>query len=185
MRPTAKVALVSLLTIPALAACQVKDDKAKETTASETTTAAQAPTSSESPTVETPAAPPPPQAVIQSQPGPNGIIVDLNKVQVTGNVLTVQVTVKGGPDDSKGVYMKNTEINVIDDATSQRYGMLKGADGKYLASPTSGDSQIGNYISKNESEIFWFKFPAPPATATTISINLPTIAPFDGVPVTR
>jgi hypothetical protein len=33
--------------------------------------------------------------------------------------------------------------------------------------------------------IFWVKFPAPPATSKTVSLNLPKTAPFDGVPVTR
>lgn len=186
MRPTVSFTLFALVAVPLLGACQFADNKEK---ADETAATTSAPASTEaakaSPTVETAPAPAPAQPVIQSQPGPNGITADLNKVQVTGNVLTVQVTIKGGPEKSESIYMKSGDVSVIDDATSQRYGILKGADGKYLASPISTDTQIGAYVSKNESEIFWFKFPAPPATATTVSINLPGIAPFDGVAVTR
>lgn len=184
MRPTSSFALLAVLAVPMLAACQVQDDKAKTDGTATTSEPAKNETATASPTVA-PAAAAPAQAVIQSQPGPNGIIADLNKVQVTGNVLTVQVTVKGGPEKSESFYMKNADISVVDDATSQRYSLLKGADGKVLASPLSGDTQIGSYITNNETEVFWFKFPAPPATATTVSINLPGVAPFDGVAISR
>jgi len=33
--------------------------------------------------------------------------------------------------------------------------------------------------------ILWAKFAAPSAGAKTVSINLPEVAPFDGVPVTH
>lgn len=185
MRPTAKVALASLLTIPALAACQVKDDKAD--TGSTTTSSATPP--AETPTQSTIAVEqktePVAQTVIQTQPGSDGVVVDLNKVAVTGDVLTVQLSVKAPTDDSKIVSMGAGRINVIDDATAQRYSILQDNEGNYMASPFFSSTIIGQHISKGETAIFWFKFPAPPATSKTVSINLPGIAPFDGVPVTR
>ncbi|WP_337829009.1 hypothetical protein [Pseudonocardia sp. TMWB2A] len=184
MRPTVKVALASLLAIPALAACQVKDDKAD--TGSTTTSSATPP--AETPTQSTIAVEqktePVAQTVIQTQPGSDGVVVDLNKVAVTGDVLTVQLSVKAPNEDGKSFYMSERQISIIDDATAQRYSLLKDGEGNPLASPLSG-TRVGNYISKGSTGIVWLKFPAPPATSKTVSINLPGVAPFDGVPVTR
>ncbi len=185
MRPTVKVAVASLLAIPALAACQVKDDKAD--TGSTTTSSATPP--AETPTQSTIAVEqktePVAQTVIQTQPGSDGVVVDLNKVAVTGDVLTVQLSVKAPTDDSKMVNMVASQINLIDDATAQRYSILKDNEGKYLASPMFTSTRVGENVLQGSTSIFWFKFPAPPATSKTVSINLPGVAPFDGVPVTR
>lgn len=127
-------------------------------------------------------APPAQQAVLQTQQGPRGAQVALNKVKVTGDVLTVQLTYTG----EGGVpQVKLSDVSLIDDATAQRIGVLKDNDGKWLASPlngSGGDLSINLYQSP---AIVWFKFPAPPATSKTVSINIPDVVPFDGVPVTR
>ncbi len=129
-----------------------------------------------------PAAPAPVSAVIQTQPGPSGSVVTLNKVKVTGDVLTVQLTFTG-----KGAVpvLKLDEISLIDDKTSQRIGMLKDDAGQYMASPLSGNGKNLEVNLYESPAVVWFKFPAPPATSPTVSLNIPEVAPFDGVPVTR
>ena len=127
-------------------------------------------------------APMPAQTVIQSQPGPDGSQVDLLKVAVTGDILTVTMRCSSEQrinTESFGL----EDVSVIDDATSQRIGVLKDNEGKWLASNASGNSiQVG---CEAKPGILWAKFPAPPATSKTVSINLPETAPFDGVPLTR
>lgn len=120
-------------------------------------------------------------AAIQSQPGPEGITFDLLKVAVTGDILTVTVNCKA--EKNAWAYMKFEEISVIDDTTSQRIGVLKDNAGAWMGSPLAGKDRIGLKCSPNG--ILWVKFPAPPAGSKTVSINLPGVAPFDGVPVTR
>ena len=184
MRRTPMIVVTSLIAIPALAACQVKDDKADtgSTQASTTVTPAETPTQSTIAVEQK--TEPVAQSVIQTQPGSDGVVVDLNKVAVTGDVLTVQLSVKAPYQDGKSFYMSERQISIIDDATAQRYSLLKDNEGNPLASPLSG-TRVGNYISKGSTGIYWLKFPAPPATSKTVSINLPGVAPFDGVPVTR
>ena len=124
----------------------------------------------------------PAQSVIQSQPGPEGSQVDLMKVAVTGDILTVTLRCSSDKQfNSKGFALDGT--SVIDDATSQRMAVLKDNDGKWLASNVSGNAIIAK--CEQQPGVFWAKFPAPPATSKTVSINLPETAPFDGVPVTR
>ena len=119
---------------------------------------------------------------IQTQAGPDGSQLDLLTVKVTGDILTV--TVRCSSADKVNTESINLEgVSVIDDATAQRIGVLKDNDGKWLASAVSGNSSMVSCEQK--PGVFWAKFPAPPATSKTVSINLPAAAPFDGVPVTR
>ena len=133
---------------------------------------------------ESPVKPMAPVEAIQSQPGPGGSQVDLTKVAVTGDILTVTLRCSSEQNFNSQVF-RIDDISVIDDTTAQRIGVLKDNQGKPLvSSPTpSGDSLTGSCDKK--PGVIWAKFPAPPATSKTISINFPKVGPFDGVTVTR
>lgn len=135
------------------------------------------------PPADPPAFQPVAAAVIQSQPGPAGTRVDLTRAAVTGDVLTVQIALSH-PEGHR-VVMALDEVNVVDDATAQRYSVLKDGGGKWMAAPLSGADSVAEYVSSSGAEIYWFKFPAPPATSPSVSINLPGVGTFDGVPVAR
>lgn len=129
-----------------------------------------------------------PATVIQSQPGPDGSQVDLLTAKVTGDILTVTLRCSGEKDYDTQSF-KVSQISVIDDATSQRIGVLKDNDGNAMVSKLTAVGAPENHIvSTNcgkKPGVLWAKFPAPPATSKTISINFPEVGPFDGVPVTR
>lgn len=127
-------------------------------------------------------APLPPQVAIQTQPGPKGSQVALQKVAVTGDVLTVQLAYSGGTGYS---HPKLDEISIIDDATAKQLGVLKDNAGSWLAAPKGSGGSDLNISLRDTPTIIWFKTPAPPATSKTVSINVPEVGPFDGVPVTR
>ncbi len=171
-----------LLPLTALAACGQPAEQATADEAAGSVTGEQQTVTR----VETapPAAPPAPAAlaVIQTQPGPGGAQVALNKVAVTGDVLTVQLTYTG----EGGTHSIDLDqISVIDDATSQQLGILKDNQGKWLAAPIGSSADRASINLYESPAILWFKLPAPPATSRTVSINIPEVAPFDGVPVTR
>lgn len=137
---------------------------------------------------ETPGAPPAtmapmePQQVLQSQPGPRGAQVDLLKVAVTGDILTVTLRCKG-TEQYRSEAFRLSDVSVIDDSTSQRIAVLKDNDGNWLASNVSGNNMMADCTVR--PGIFWAKFAAPSPEAQTVSINFPKIAPFDGIPITR
>lgn len=166
--------------LAALSACNVKPNEA-ENGATAATSAASAETAN--PTAATPAPAPAPINAIQTQPGPHGSTAMLERVAVTGNIMTVQLRLSGGTRDSE--LAKLEEVSVIDDATSNRIGVLKDSEGKWMASPIFVENNLRLETGRDAPSIVWLKFPAPPATSPTISINIPGIAPFDGVPVTR
>ncbi len=123
-----------------------------------------------------------PATAIASQPGPDGSQVDLIKLAVTGDILTATFRCSS-QDRINTEAFRLTDISAIDDATAQRISVLKDNAGNWLASAPSGDSIMASCEAK--PGIFWVKFPAPPATSKTVSLNLPKTAPFDGMPVTR
>ena len=125
------------------------------------------------------------QAAIQTQPGPTGTQVALNKVAVTGDILTVQLTYSGGTDNTWQT-PSIADVAVIVDATAQKLGVLRDGEQNYMASPINGGvRRLLGFRTGTGPQIVWFKFPAPPADARTVSINIPDVVPFDGVPVTR
>jgi hypothetical protein len=130
-------------------------------------------------------APAPVATPIQTQQGPEGARVDLTRAAVTGDILTVQLAYTAPSDKPFSDYFRAEEVSVIDDATSQRYGILKDQTGAWLAAPLFVTHSIRPSAQKGETAIVWMKFPAPPVTSRTISVNVPKVGPFDGVPVSR
>lgn len=172
--------LLASLAAPIAACGQSGTPAATETTSTTTTTGTveRETVAPEQPPVQPMAA----ASVIQSQPGPDGSQIDLLKVAVTGDILTVTARCSSG-DAVNTENFRIPDISVIDDATAQRISVLKDNAGNWLASRPSGDNMAASCEIK--PGVIWAKFPAPPATTKTVSINLPGAAPFDGVPVTR
>lgn len=173
----------------ALGACTVKDDKDKAGDPAATESAG---VTREEMKAEEPEGPPvTPMAaatVIQSQPGPEGSQVDLLSVKVTGDILTVTLRCSSQEKYNRKS-LRVAQVSVIDDATSQRIGVLKDNEGNAMVSnlSRSGNSDNDNMGVDCTSKpgVMWAKFPAPPATSKTVSISFPDIAPFDGITVQR
>lgn len=112
--------------------------------------------------------------------------MDLTRVQVTGNLLTVELRYSpvAGATAPQFVYLNLPEVSVIDDTTSQRFGVLQDEAKTWMAAPMDGQ-RISLLLRNGQPGVVWFKFPAPPATSPTVSINIPNVSPFDGVPVQR
>lgn len=124
----------------------------------------------------------PQPAALQTQPGPKGSTVMLNRVAVTGDILTVALSYTGGTCCD---HPPLNQVSVIDDATSQRISVLKDNAGQWMAGPLDASGDSVNVGLGNDTAQVWFKFPAPPATSKTVSLTIPNVAPFDAVPVAR
>lgn len=179
--------LVLIAAALAASGCTVSEEKAPEQATvadNSSTTSVGGVTRQDAAAAEPPVTPMAAPAVIQSQPGPEGAQVDLLKVQVTGDILTV--TMRCSSERSVNTESFSVDdISVIDDATAQRIGVLKDNAGKPLVSSPSPNGTSLSTGCEKEPGVIWAKFPAPPATSPTVSINFPGVGPFDGVPVTR
>ena len=98
----------------------------------------------------------------------------------------------GGGSDGKRVASNYEidQISVIDEATAKKYSVLKDQSGNYMASPLRTDQgkqliNINIPSFKDTPVAVWFKFPAPPVDTKTISITIPEVGSYTGIPVYR
>ena len=177
-----------------LAACS-QEKTAETTTAPATTEAPAAPAapadaaSAGVERAETAAPAPPATPALATQPGPKGTQAALTKVRVTGDILTVelQFTQPAAADsNSETVRAEIDQVSYIDDATSRKYNVLKDQAGLYMALPLDySKKSVSVNVRKTGPAIMSFKFPAPPATSSTISLSLPEVGSFDGITIQR
>ena len=126
---------------------------------------------------------------IQSKPFGQGTLA-LTKAKVVGQILNVEFMYIP-PKNEKGAYKftnehsgKLTDFAYIDETTSKRISLLQDESGKYMTDPAAGVSNtIG--LTGNSPKIIALKFPAPPETSPTITIDFPGAGSFDSVPVGR
>lgn len=188
MKRLVTLALASAIPLT-LAACEVQEnDSVPPAGETPNDAAANSVVRDEVPATDQPVVTASPVTVIQSQPGPDGSQVDLLSVKVTGDILTVNLRCSSEKKYNIQSF-KISQISVIDDATSQRIGVLKDNEGNAIVSDlqASGnpDSHLLRASCTSSPGVMWAKFPAPPPTSETVSISLPKVGPFDGVPVTR
>ena len=132
-------------------------------------------------------APAPAESSLATRQGSRGLEVDLIRADVTGDLLTVELHFRNPRSSFASATMAVAEVSVIDDATSRRYGVVKDQAGQFMAAPLARGrtDRVMARVPANDSAVVWFKFPAPPPTSETVSINIPDVAPFDGIRVQR
>jgi hypothetical protein len=134
---------------------------------------------------------PPPPAILSTLKGPDDSQVDLLKAQVNETILTIELHYKRG---SEGKRVSSSyaidQISVLDETTAKKYSVLKDQSGNYMASPLQTDQ--GKQLititipSFNDTPVsVWFKFPAPSPDTKTISVTIPEVGSYKGIPVYR
>ncbi|OAM17232.1 phosphoribosylglycinamide synthetase [Eikenella corrodens] len=195
-----KSALVVLSALALLTACQKEPEPTPPPQAQEQAPnpnpapPAPTPTPASNPSlIREPAAPQqqqdPAAQAIQSKPFGQGTLA-LTKVKVVGQILNVEFMYIP-PKNERGDYKftnehsgKITDFAYVDEATSKRISLLQDESGKYMTDPAAGVSNtIG--LTGNSPKIVALKFPAPPETSPTITIDFPGAGSFDSVPVSR
>jgi hypothetical protein len=136
-RPLTTGAIAAMLLI---GGCSKGPDVGSQTAATDNATAAADGGVTRNVVEPTPTPTPAPAPVaIQTQPGPNGNQVALNRVAVTGDILTVALTFQGGKCCA---YIDVDQVSVIDDATAQRISVLKDNAGKWTAVLMNGGATL-------------------------------------------
>ena len=141
--------------------------------------------------VQEPAAPQqdPTAQAIESKPFGEGTLA-LTKAKVVGQILNVEF-IFTPPKKPNGDYKFTNEHSgdlkdfaYIDETTSKRISLLQDENGKYMADPIGGAGRnIG--LTGTTPKIIALKFPAPPETTPTITIDFPGAGSFDSVQVSR
>ena len=126
---------------------------------------------------------------IQSKPLGDGGTLALTKVKVVGQILNVEFMFIPAKKENGGYKYtiartgKVADFAYIDESTSKRISLLQDENGKYMVDPSPSDKDIS--VSGSSLRIIALKFPAPPETSPTITIDFPGAGSFDSVPVSR
>lgn len=110
---------------------------------------------------------------------------DVLSARVVGAILSVDVRVNVPTKKYLILRPALKDIFLIDDATAKKSGLLKDDAGKYLASPTNSEGDNIDIHGYDLAYALNFKFPAPSADAKTVSVTIPSLGGFDGLPITR
>ncbi len=100
--------------------------------------------------------------------------------------LKVRITVTNpGPDTTNGSALNYADAYVFDPASRKKYGLVKDADGNYLATPTSDRNGGGRlFLSRVHAggrSFLALTFTAPPDSVRTVDVVVPWLDPFEGV----
>ncbi|UOO82854.1 phosphoribosylglycinamide synthetase [Uruburuella testudinis] len=130
-----------------------------------------------------------PLQAIQTKMGPKESVIHLTSAKVTGQILTVEfVAVPKKRGDGRYEWLNLTlplkNVSYIDDATAKKVSLLQDDGEAYMASPLNGTGKSIR-LDGHSPITATLKFPAPPETSPTISVNFSDIGSFDGVPVSR
>lgn len=114
----------------------------------------------------------------------DGIEVDLTKMTVKNNVVTVKLKFRNTGTENHSVRIEYKSCYIMDEANQKKYFVLKDSDGVYIAGPQHDQSAGGRFwfeIKAGKSKNMWLKFPEPTDNPETISISIPGVSPFDEV----
>ncbi|BCW92377.1 MAG: hypothetical protein ACOY7U_00655 [Acidobacteriota bacterium] len=97
-------------------------------------------------------------------------------------VLTVKVRFKATADTK--IELPHNQTYVVDVGAGKKYEILRDSDKNAIATRSEhyGDRALV-YLKSGETFTAWWKFPAPPASTTQVTVSLPGCEPFEDVPI--
>ncbi len=185
-RPSFRTALVPLL--PALT-CAVACSRPAANPAPQAAAPAAAPPAQAAPAQTAPAQPAaapaaaaPAGAVIASETysGDSNLRCDLLEVKrVSGGGLRIKWRI--AHTGAKDIHYDFSwdDLYFVDPAENKKYGFLRDTEGKRILEVAWG------WVKPGDQKTQWAKFPAPPATSSKITVNIPRFTPFEDVPVSQ
>ncbi|MCP4156133.1 MAG: hypothetical protein GY757_50905 [bacterium] len=126
------------------------------------------------------------QGVLQTQESDlyDGISVDLTKLAVKNNIITIKMKWRNEGDEKHSVRFSYGNCYIMDSANQKKYFALKDSEGIFIAGPQHDKDKGGRFwyeIKQKKSKNIWIKFPLPTDNPETISIAIPGVSPFDDV----
>ncbi|MDE0952799.1 MAG: hypothetical protein OSA45_16175 [Halioglobus sp.] len=131
---------------------------------------------------------------VQTQMSLSGDLdVDVLKASVLDDVFTVVLAYRNNGETDAKIKYKVDEVYFIDDIEKKKYHVLKDSKNEWIGAPISrGQVGIGwpggvsaMEITAGGKKLVWFKFPAPPAAAKSLTLVIPDVLPFEELAVSR
>ena len=135
-------------------------------------------------TTAAPAATPPGGALAVQETNFSGVTAEVTEFRRKGNTLTAKVryTNRGSADAEPDI--SYGEAYLIDTGAGKKYQVLRDEKGAYIAGLKPGWTyRWYDRLKPGERGLIWMKFPAPPPEVKVITLQIPSVPPFEDVPI--
>jgi outer membrane protein OmpA-like peptidoglycan-associated protein len=116
-----------------------------------------------------------------------GVTAELLELRQQGGVLRLAIRLTNGSSKAASSERINVEkITLVDAKSKKKYFPLKDANGQYVAGPIGdwiGGGRIVLAIPPGKDTVLWALF-EPVAPGSVVNVEVPSMFPFDKVPVT-
>ena len=183
--------LLLLVSITLVLGCNKAPQQTSTTTAASTTTqSASVPAPVPAPVSTTGAAPAPasmtPSAGTLASQETNwkGVLAEVTEFRRKGNTVTAKIRLTNRGSEDPQVEIKYEAVYLIDTGAGKKYNVLRDEKGEYIAATNPGwADRWYTRLKQTEAQVIWMKFPAPPAEAKAITLQLPNMPPFEDVAI--
>jgi len=120
----------------------------------------------------------------QSHDTLDGVEVDLLKVDVRNNIVTLRFKVRNTATATQSWQFNFENCYIIEETSQKKYFPLKDSDGLYIAGPVFDKNNGGRFwfdLMPGGTKSIWIKFPEPTDSPETITVFLPGVSPFEEV----
>jgi hypothetical protein len=128
---------------------------------------------------------PAPAAAIASQASNwPGIMVAVTEFRRKGSTLTARVVLRNQGSAAVEPDIHYAEVYLMDLGAGKKYEVLKDEKGAYIAALRTGyDNRWYQKLAPGETYTLWMKFPAPPAEVKSVTLQIPSVPPFEDLPI--
>jgi hypothetical protein len=124
-------------------------------------------------------------SVIQVQEtSKSSIVAELIECKRKEGVLTVKIRFRNPSSSEQNFYLYTRGDSVYVTAENKKYLILKDSAGSLLATQPDATGHVAIRLKKDQVQLWWAKFPAPPAHVRKVNLMLPNILPFEDIPIT-
>jgi outer membrane protein OmpA-like peptidoglycan-associated protein len=118
-----------------------------------------------------------------------GVTAELLELRQEAGVLRLAVRFKNESNqDASGQTIYFSQVTLVDAKSKKKSFVIKGADGRYLAGPTTDWGDGGRWgaprIAAKTETVLWALF-EPVAPGSVLSVQIPSLFPFENVAVSK
>ncbi len=185
---------VPLLTVLLLTAACQKEEPAAGSPESSSSAAPAAGTETASPPVQaegTPAAATPASSaatggapIASQETNWAGIVAEVTEFRRKGNTLTAKVRLRNQGTAEVQPEILYKEVYLMDLGAGKKYEALQDEKGAYIAALRQNwTDRWYEEMAPGEAQTIWIKFPAPPADVKAVTLQIPSVPPFEDLPI--
>jgi hypothetical protein len=113
-----------------------------------------------------------------------GIVAEVTEFRRKGNTLTAKVRLRNTGSEMREPDVQYEEVYLMDAAAGKKYEVLQDEKGSYIAYLLPGwPKRWYGKIEAGQAVTLWMKFPAPPGDVANITLQLPSMAPFEDLAI--